>query len=255
MKNHDGKADEVDAVDADGAGAAATDDAAHAKRELIRSAAKRLFSEHGLARTSVRDISREAGYTTGALYFHYRSKEDLYADILRESLTALYHRIDAAMRPRRTPMTALGAAFRAFVAFYDEHPRDFELSLYLMQGVRRVGLNATLDGELNGLLLDTLALFRGRLADLHIPPRHLDAEVGVLVDEMLGALVASHTGRLFVIGTDLAQVVDRHVANLERRLTEPSPSPRGSTARAAGAARRASRRPAARPPHRGRTPR
>ncbi len=234
---------------------ASTDDTAQAKRELIRGAAKRLFSEHGLARTSVRDISREAGYTTGALYFHYRSKEDLYADILRESLTALYHRIDAAVRARRKPITALGAAFRTFIAFYDEQPRDFELSLYLMQGARRVGLSATLDGELNGLLLDTLALFRARLVELGVPARQLDAEVGVIFDEMVGALVASHTGRLFVIGTDLAQVVDRHVANLERRLADASPSARGSTARAAGAARRASRRPAARPPHRGRTPR
>ncbi len=196
----------------------ASEDAAPAKRDLIRRAAKRLFSEHGLARTSVRDISREAGYTTGALYFHYRSKEDLYADILRESLSALYGRIEAAVKSKRKPITALCAAYRAFVAFYDEHPRDFELSLYLMQGARRVGLNATLDGELNALLLDTLALFRDRLVDLKVAARQLDAEVGVIFDEMVGALVASHTGRLLVIGTDLAQVVDRHVANLEQRL-------------------------------------
>lgn len=205
----------MEEADIDGAAARAAGDA---KRDLIRRAAKRLFSEHGLARTSVRDISREAGYTTGALYFHYRSKEDLYADLLRESLTALYQRIEASVRSRRKPITALCAAFRAFVAFYDEHPRDFELSLYLMQGARRVGLNATLDGELNALLLDTLALFRDRLAALNVATRHLDAEVGVIFDEMVGALVASHTGRLLIIGIDLAHVVDRHVANLERRL-------------------------------------
>ena len=59
------------------------------KRELIRSAAKQLFAEQGLDGTSVREIAKQAGYTTGAIYFHYANKEELYADILRESLDNL----------------------------------------------------------------------------------------------------------------------------------------------------------------------
>ncbi|XSC47523.1 TetR/AcrR family transcriptional regulator [Bradyrhizobium sp. RDT10] len=55
------------------------------KRELIRSAAKKLFAVSGLDGTSVREIAKLAGYTTGAIYFHYGSKEELYADILRDS--------------------------------------------------------------------------------------------------------------------------------------------------------------------------
>ena len=57
------------------------------KRELIRSAAKKLFAEAGLDGTSVREIARLAGYTTGAIYFHYANKEELYADILRSRST------------------------------------------------------------------------------------------------------------------------------------------------------------------------
>ena len=37
---------------------------------------------------------------------------------------------------------------------------------------------------------------------------------------MIGCLVASLTGRLKVIGTDLASVVDHHVANLAERLSK-----------------------------------
>ena len=193
-------------------------DPAGAKREAIRTAAKRLFSEFGLARTSVRDISREAGYTTGALYFHYRSKEDLYADILKASLAALFARVLQAASVDPSPRASLCAAFRAFVAFYDDNPRDLDLSLYLMQGTRPRGLTEALDRELNAAVMDTFDIFRARLADLGVPPAALDTEVGVILGDMVGALIAAHTGRLRVIGTDLERVIDRHVAYLEARL-------------------------------------
>src|SRR5215475_10378054 len=47
-----------------------------AKREILRAAMK-LFSQHGLAGTSIRDIADESGYTNPALYKHFESKEEL----------------------------------------------------------------------------------------------------------------------------------------------------------------------------------
>ena len=43
---------------------------------------------------------------------------------------------------------------------------------------------------------------------------------------VIGALVASHTGRLRFIGTDLASVVDHHTGNLAARLGKPAGSRR-----------------------------
>ena len=60
------------------------------KRDLIREAAKRVFLARGLSAASVREIALQAGYTTGAIYFHYASKEEIYADVLRQSLSALH---------------------------------------------------------------------------------------------------------------------------------------------------------------------
>jgi AcrR family transcriptional regulator len=47
-----------------------------AKREILRAAMK-LFSDRGLAATSIRDIAKESGYTNPALYKHFASKEEL----------------------------------------------------------------------------------------------------------------------------------------------------------------------------------
>src|SRR5215813_4292182 len=47
-----------------------------AKRAILRAAMK-LFSKHGLAATTIRDIAEESGYTNPALYKHFASKEEM----------------------------------------------------------------------------------------------------------------------------------------------------------------------------------
>ncbi len=46
-------------------------------REAIIDAAVRVFSEKGIPRTTLADIAREAGVTRGAIYWHFKNKEDL----------------------------------------------------------------------------------------------------------------------------------------------------------------------------------
>lgn len=50
---------------------------ARATRRSLLEAAALLFAEQGYAGTSVNDISARSGRTSGAVYFHYASKEGL----------------------------------------------------------------------------------------------------------------------------------------------------------------------------------
>ena len=59
------------------------------KRGLIMEAARRVFEAEGLDGASRRAIAMAAGYTPAALYFHFASKEAIYAEVLRESLMRL----------------------------------------------------------------------------------------------------------------------------------------------------------------------
>jgi AcrR family transcriptional regulator len=54
------------------------------KREQILAAARRLFLQHGFAQTSTEAIRLEAGVSKETLYRYYASKEDLFADVLRQ---------------------------------------------------------------------------------------------------------------------------------------------------------------------------
>lgn len=190
------------------------------KREIIRSAAKRAFAESGLDGTSVREIARLAGYTTGAIYFYFANKEELYADILGDSLDRLFVAISKEAAVETHPVRKLVASFKALVGFYDENPRDLDLSLYLLNGARPRGLTQQLDKELNSKLRRVLDLYRAELSRAGIEESRLNTEVGVIFDEMIGSLVAAHTGRLKVIGTNLASVIEVHTENLASRLTK-----------------------------------
>ena len=55
---------------------------AEATRRSLIVAARRLFGEHGYASTSIDEVVRAAGVTKGALYHHFRDKDDLFRAVL-----------------------------------------------------------------------------------------------------------------------------------------------------------------------------
>lgn len=59
-------------------------DRARATRKALLESAAHLFVERGYAGTSVNDISDHSGKTSGAIYFHYSSKEKLALAVARE---------------------------------------------------------------------------------------------------------------------------------------------------------------------------
>src|SRR5262252_5911803 len=67
-----------------------------AKREILR-AAMTLFSRHGLAGTSIRDIAGESGYTNPALYKHFSSKEELAVYLFEICHRRLWTKCNAAI--------------------------------------------------------------------------------------------------------------------------------------------------------------
>jgi AcrR family transcriptional regulator len=71
-----------------------------AKREILRAAIK-LFGQHGLAATTIRDIAKESGYTNPALYKHFVSKEALALYLFETSHRRLGAAVTQPWRARR----------------------------------------------------------------------------------------------------------------------------------------------------------
>src|SRR3989440_12833109 len=97
------------------------------KRGLIMDAARQVFEAEGLDGASLRAIAASAGYTPAALYFHFESKEAIYAEVLRASLMNLGQAVSRAVSRARTPADRLRAAAMAFFRYYADNPRDLDL--------------------------------------------------------------------------------------------------------------------------------
>ena len=72
-------------------------------RGRIQHVALELFAEHGYERTSLREIAERLGVTKAALYYHFKSKED----IVRSFTEDYFDRLDALIAwGRDQPPTA-----------------------------------------------------------------------------------------------------------------------------------------------------
>jgi AcrR family transcriptional regulator len=62
---------------------------AEARRDQIRAAAADCFSRHGFHGTSIAQISKAAGMSTGHIYHYFENKEAIIADIVAQDLERL----------------------------------------------------------------------------------------------------------------------------------------------------------------------
>ncbi len=92
-----------------------------AKREILR-AALALFSERGLAATSIRDIAEESGYTNPALYKHFAGKDDLALYLFELCHARVWTACEAALSTADSFDEKLEAYIERWLRFLDEEP-------------------------------------------------------------------------------------------------------------------------------------
>ena len=74
--------------------------AGSAGRARVEQAALRLFAEEGVSETSLQKIADALGVTKAAVYWHYRSKDEIVLGALRPALEELERLADAAAAER-----------------------------------------------------------------------------------------------------------------------------------------------------------
>ena len=182
------------------------------KRGMILDAARQVFERDGLDGASLRAIAAEAGYTPAALYFHFDSKEALYAEVLGRSLTALRGEVDRAIENE----TRLGDRFRkaalAFFDFYAANPRDLDLGFYLFRGgLRPHGLGRERDKQLNEDLEAALSPIREAAQSMGAG---IDLARLIMADTFAhasGVLLLAHTQRLRMFDAQARSLMERYV--------------------------------------------
>ncbi len=88
---------------------------------LLRSAS-RSICEHGLHGASIDRIATQAGYTKGAFYANFASKEELFLVVLDEKFAAELERLEAAMAGAGEPAEEARQAAEEFLLDVDRDP-------------------------------------------------------------------------------------------------------------------------------------
>jgi AcrR family transcriptional regulator len=189
------------------------------KRGLILRAALDVFEAEGLEGASLRAIAARAGYTPAALYFHFDSKEAIYAAVLRASLASLGQAVDDAVAKARGPEARLRAAAMAFFRFYVANPRDLDLGFYLFRGgMKPAGLGPERDEELNAALEGALSPIADAAAALGASKTDADLLMVDVFAHAAGLLLLLHTGRIRMFGASAPALMEAYVRDRTDRL-------------------------------------
>ncbi len=81
-------------------------------RKKILEAAERLFARHGFDGTSVDDVAEAAGYSKGAVYYNFESKDELFEALVEQEIGGLVASLEGALADAHTIEEKLAAAQR-----------------------------------------------------------------------------------------------------------------------------------------------
>src|SRR6187549_3687736 len=72
-------------------------------RQRLLEAAERVFLRRGLRGSSVEEIAAEAGFTRGAFYSNFRSKDQLFVELLHDRIFNVYRAVGQEAPSHGTP--------------------------------------------------------------------------------------------------------------------------------------------------------
>ncbi len=91
-------------------------------RDVILKKSGILFNTQGYKSTSISDITDLTGFTKGAIYKHFRDKEDLERESLRHLSEQMYEKIRTVVKTETTAGKKLHAIFRYFESYITNPP-------------------------------------------------------------------------------------------------------------------------------------
>jgi TetR/AcrR family transcriptional regulator, acrAB operon repressor len=158
-----------------------TKEDAQQTREALLDAAELLFSQHGVARTSLQDIAKAAGVTRGAVYWHFDDKAGLFNAMMARTTQPMedtLKSIDANATPQ--PLVDLKQSILSALHRIAHDPRTqrvFDIATYKVEYVddllgvrtRHLDVHKSCGAHIESTFQHAIAL--GRL------PAHHDARV------------------------------------------------------------------------------
>lgn len=185
------------------------------------------FARYGYQGTSIDRIASTAGVTKGALYYHFRDKEELLFEAVQDRIAEFEERIIGSVSPETDPAGALAEIARICVHIATKNNlRRFILTLM----VEALDTNPQLSERFRGILRRFRSYLSGiiRLGQEQGVFRH-DVDAGLAAQLFAGGVIGAELQH-YQDGerVDLTAAMDGVVAQLMALLRPATPRKRSS---------------------------
>lgn len=151
------------------------------RREEVLLAAARIFADKGYAETSLREVAAATGMQPASLYYHFASKEDLFATVHHLGISRVNQALDATASLYDDPWQRLEEACATALKF-QLNPSDLAVVVRVDPGIR---YPARLQRRIDADRASYEDRFRRLIDEL---PLHRKADRTLLRLTLLGAL-------------------------------------------------------------------
>lgn len=153
-----------------------------ATRRKLLGSARCLFARDGFNGTSIDRIADDAGYSRGAFYPHFRNKEAIFLEVIREHTQASLCELLSILEA----VTDLDDVVEKVASWADARSKDGDWAMLVLENVRHARQDKVFGDEQENFLRWVWTSLGERLASFFPPGRApADAEtIGALVFEL-----------------------------------------------------------------------
>lgn len=183
----------------------------HARARLL-DAARAVFSERGLDRAKVEDITTRAQLSKGAFYLHFESKEEAFRELLADLVSHLSTMLDETSNTQ----LSVGPGEATFTAYLDAcHVRNVEIYEFIWEN--RALMSMVLDGGGSASYQHLIEDFAERAQRQTVTLLQHGIDIGLYREDLdVGAAAAFIAGGFDRIARQLVR--ERELPDLDARL-------------------------------------
>jgi AcrR family transcriptional regulator len=109
----------------------------HERKGEILDAARTLFLEHGFENVSTRKIAERVGISQTALFAHYKTKDDIFGQLIRDAFGELAQALAEIDRQATDDRDWLRRGIAGYIAFGLGHPDAYRLAFMVIKAYRK----------------------------------------------------------------------------------------------------------------------
>jgi len=118
------------------------------RRQTILKAARKLFFEKGFKHVTVESISRKADISKGAVYLHFKSKEEIYVQILLSDVERHHKLMTGLIKKGQGAVADLLSLAQSYVDFFLNDRELFRILMSYMLHTDHMNLPDELDKQI-----------------------------------------------------------------------------------------------------------